>query len=379
MGLSQGDTGEQTMDPILHNELTRRRGVAWQEVEARDARAFIVYATDGRGQNIRYLTNFSPIYGDALFVMTPRRHGYLLNFDWEIPRAREDTGLEEFTASFDLVGEVGSLLRDLEVTRGRVATIGFDRIPHPMFMDLAARHPGIEFIDITHSVERARRIKSGYEIAQLRRAVEITEAGVRAVREALRPGLSEVELAALADYTMKAAGAGVLAFPTLVLSGAERVVPVRMPTERRVREGDVVMLDLGATWNGYQADLSRTFVVGRPSSDQEQAYQVVLDAWQRVVDEARPGVPCRRLQEVAAQVAAKAGYGLAHRIGHGVGLATSLEWPNLQSEEEPLAPGMTLCIEPGISLAGIGTVKVEDDLVVTEGGVELLSVSDRSL
>ena len=97
------------MDPILHNELTRRRGVAWQEVEARDARAFIVYATDGRGQNIRYLTNFSPIYGDALFVMTPRRHGYLLNFDWEIPRAREDTGLEEFTASFDLVGEVGSL------------------------------------------------------------------------------------------------------------------------------------------------------------------------------------------------------------------------------------------------------------------------------
>ena len=79
------------MDPILHNELTRRRGGAWQEVEARDARALIVYATDGRGQNIRYLTNFSPIYGDALFVMTPRRHGYLLNFDWEIPRAREDS------------------------------------------------------------------------------------------------------------------------------------------------------------------------------------------------------------------------------------------------------------------------------------------------
>src|SRR3989442_1696352 len=211
---------------------------------AGDARALIVYATDGRGQNIRYLPNFPPIYGDALFVMTPPRHGYLLNFDWEIPRAREDSGLEEFTASFDLVGEVGSLLRDLEVTRGRVATIGFDRIPHPMFMDLTARHPRIEVIDITHSVERARRIKSRSEIAQLRRAVQITAAGARAVREALRPGLSEVELAALADYTMKAAGVSILAFPTLVLSRAERVVPVRMPTERRVREGDVVMLDL---------------------------------------------------------------------------------------------------------------------------------------
>src|SRR3989441_2653508 len=183
VGLSVGDTGEQTMDPILHNELTRRRGIAWQEVEARDAGALIVYATDGRGQNIRYLTNFSPIYGDALFVMTPRRHGYLLNFDWEIPRAREDSGLEEFTASFDLIGEVGSLLHDLEVTRGRVAAIGFDRIPHPMFVDLTARHPGIEFIDITHSVERARRIKSVDEIAQLQRASGITKGGVWAVQE----------------------------------------------------------------------------------------------------------------------------------------------------------------------------------------------------
>lgn len=367
------------MDPALRDELRRRRGIAWQEVEAHDAHALIVYAADGRGQNIRYLTNFSPIYGDAIFVMTPERRVYLLNFDWEIPRAREDTGLEEFIASFDLVDEVNALLRNLEMTRGRVATVGFDRIPHPMFVGLATRLPGIDFTDITAPLERARRIKSAHEIAQLRRAVEITEAGVRAVREAIRPGLSEVELAARADYAMKAAGATVLAFPTLVLSGPERVVPVGMPTERRVREGDVVMLDLGATWNGYQADLSRTFVIGRASPEQKRAYQVVLNAWQRTMQETRPGVQCRRLQEVAAQAVAEAGYTLAHRIGHGVGLATSLEWPNLQSEEEPLAPGMTLCIEPGICLPGIGTLKVEDDVVVTEKGAELLSTSDRSL
>src|SRR3989441_12700006 len=152
---------EKRMDPALRDELRRRRSLAWQEGEAQDAHALIVYAADGRGQNIRYLTNFSPIYGDAVVVMTPERQIYLLNFDWEIPRAREDAGLEEFTASFDLIGEVGSLLHDLEVTRGRVAAIGFDRIPHPMFVDLTARHPGIEFIDITHSVERARRLKSG--------------------------------------------------------------------------------------------------------------------------------------------------------------------------------------------------------------------------
>jgi Xaa-Pro aminopeptidase len=367
------------MDPALRDELRRRCSLAWRDVEAQDAHALIVYAADGRGQNIRYLTNFSPIYGDAVFVMTPERQIYLLNFDWEIPRAREDAGLEEFIASFDIVDQVSALLRDLGITRGRVATVGFDRIPHPMFVRLATSFPGIDFIDITASLEQARRIKSPHEIAQLRRAVKITEAGVRAVREAIRPGLSEVELAALAEYTMKAAGATVLAFPTLVLSGPERVIPVGMPTGRRVQEGDVVMLDLGATWNGYQADLSRTLVIGRASQDQERAYQVVMDAWQRAVDNTRPGVPCDRLQKVAAQVVAEAGYTLAHRIGHGVGLATSLEWPNLQNEEEPLAPGMTLCIEPAICLPGIGTLKVEDDLVVTEDGAVLLSTLDRSL
>ena len=367
------------MDPALHDELRRRRSLAWRDVETQDAHALIVYAADGRGQNIRYLTNFSPIYGDAVFIMTPEHLLYLLNFDWEIPRAREDTGLEAFLASFDIIDQVSAFLRDLGITRGRVATIGFDRIPHPMFVGLATHFPGIDFKDITASLERARRIKSAHEIAQLRRAVEITEAGVRAVREAIRPGVSEVELAALADYAMKAAGATVLAFPTMVLSGPERVVPVAMPTERRVQEGDVVMLDLGATWNGYQADVSRTLVLGRASQEQEQAYQVVVNAWQRAVDNIRPGVRSSRLQEVAAQAVAEAGYTLAHRIGHGVGLATSLEWPNLQNEEEPLAPGMTLCIEPAICLPGIGTLKVEDDLVVTEDGAELLSTSDRTL
>src|SRR3989442_13857590 len=126
------------MDPILHNELTRRRGVAWREDDARDARVLIVYAADGRGQNIRYLTNFSPIYGDSLFVMTPRRHGYLLNFDWEIPRAREDSGLVEFTASFALFGEVGSLLLDHGVSRVQWSSNGFRRMPTPNF--LATRH-----------------------------------------------------------------------------------------------------------------------------------------------------------------------------------------------------------------------------------------------
>lgn len=367
------------MDPALHDELTRRRGSAWREAEARDAPALLVYAADGRGQGIRYLTNFSPIYGDAVFIMTAERRVYLLNFDWEIPRAREDTGLEEFIASFDMVDRVSAVLRDLRITRGRVATVGFDRIPHPMYAGLTTRLPGIDFVDVTPSLERARRIKTPYEIAQLRRAVAITEAGVRAVREALRPGRSEVELAAVADYAMKTSGASVLAFPTLVLSGPDGIVPVAMPTERRLREGDVVMLDLGAAWNGYQADLSRTFVVGHPSAEQERVYQVVLNAWQRAVDETRPGVQCRRLEEVAVQAAAEAGYKLAHRIGHGVGLATSLEWPNLQSEKEPLAPGMTICIEPGICVPGIGVLKVEDDLVVTEQGAELLSASDRSL
>jgi Xaa-Pro dipeptidase len=131
--------------------------------------------------------------------------------------------------------------------------------------------------------------------------------------------------------------------------------------------------------DGYQADASRTFVVGPPSAQQRRAWDVVRRAYEAALALARPDVPCRELHRVSAAIIEDAGFHVAHRIGHGIGLATSFEWPSLDSEEAVLEPGMTICIEPGVYARGVGNMKLEDDVLITDGGCELLTTSDATL
>src|SRR5204863_6999948 len=135
----------------------------------------------------------------------------------------------------------------------------------------------------------------------------------------------------------------------------------------------------GAMYQGYQADATRTFVLGRSNAEQTKVWKTILTAYQAAFDQIRPGVPCHEAQRAAVKVIEDAGYTLRHRIGHGIGLATSFEWPDLANEQAELEPGVTICIEPGIAIRGAGVMKLEDDVVVTEDGCELLTHSERSL
>jgi Xaa-Pro aminopeptidase len=139
------------------------------------------------------------------------------------------------------------------------------------------------------------------------------------------------------------------------------------------------MIDIGAAWEGYQADATRTLVLGAPSAEQRHVWDVVQRAYGAALAEARAGVPCAALHRAGRRVVEEAGYRLAHRIGHGIGLGTSFEWPALDVEEAPLEAGTTICIEPGICAPGVGVLKLEDDVVITDDGYELLTHADRSL
>jgi hypothetical protein len=125
-------SGEGPMEEALKHELESRRQRVLAAARAQGAEAVLVFATDGRGYNLRYLTNFAPIFGDAFLVLTPVRTVYFLNFNWEIPRARQASDVAEFIATFDLVGDVTRILRELDVG-DTIATVGFDRIPHPFY------------------------------------------------------------------------------------------------------------------------------------------------------------------------------------------------------------------------------------------------------
>jgi Xaa-Pro aminopeptidase len=164
-----------------------------------------------------------------------------------------------------------------------------------------------------------------------------------------------------------------------VISGNDDPIPIREPTERTIEHGDSVMVDIGAAYDGYQADASRTFVIGEPSELQQRVWEAVSRAYDAALATVRPGVACTRVQRAAAEAAEASGFRLAHRIGHGIGLATSFEWPSLDTEEAPLEPGVTICIEPGVYAPGIGNMKLEDDVLITEHGCELLTTSDQTL
>ena len=141
------------------------------------------------------------------------------------------------------------------------------------------------------------------------------------------------------------------------------------------------MMDVGATWEGYAADVTRTFVVGAPSERQRDVYGAVAEALRTATGAVRPGVPANNLHHAAVDVLKRHGvdHYFTHRVGHGIGLETSLEAPDLQRDAMPLQEGMTFCVEPGVYIPGFGGVKIEDDIIVTADGADVISTSTREL
>jgi Xaa-Pro aminopeptidase len=346
-------------------------------VRRADADALLVFGSDGHAEPFRYLTNFQPILGSMWLLLGGDGAAFCaVDFHWQLEEARRRSGIADWH------GAPGPVSAVIDQARGRgarrIAVVGLDRLPVTEWNRLREGLPGAELLDVTGELAFLRRRKSELELRCLREAATITDEAFETVRAELRPGLSEREVAARLGYVLRRAS-GEWAFTPCVVSGVDDPIPIREPTDRLLEEGDTVMVDIGGSWDGYQADASRTWVLGEPSEPQAQAWDVVVRAHAAAVERVAPGVPCAEVARAAADVVHAAGYELGHRIGHGIGLATSFEWPSLDHDDTPLEPGMTFCIEPGVYVAGAGNVKLEDDVVVTAGGCELLTDASREL
>jgi Xaa-Pro aminopeptidase len=356
-------------------ELEARRRLVGRLAERAGCDALLVFGADRHGQAFRYLTGFEPVLGDMWLVLADPPRCFL-TFQWQIEEARGISGIEQWQGQLDPVPLVVEALR--ETGAGRVGLAGLERLPVPAHRALREALPQVDLVDLGDEVDRLRRRKSPLEAETLRAAARLTDRMLDAARAELRPGLTEHELvAALTELVLSAGGEN--AFEPTVVSGVDEAIPIRRPTARAVDRGDTVMVDVGAAVNGYQADATRTFVLGPPSRAQLEGWDVVRRAYEASLALTRPGVPCRELHRAAAAIIEGAGFTVAHRVGHGIGLATSFEWPSLDTEEAPLEPGMTICIEPGVYAPGIGNMKLEDDVLVTEDGCELLTTSDQTL
>ena len=322
--------------------------------------------------NVTYLTGFT---GDDSYLLV-RRDGEIILSD-----PRYTTQLGEECPGVDLLirppgvtmlQAVAKSLREGKIGRlgieGDSMTVGLrDRI--------AEKLPRMEVIPTSGMVELLRQIKDKYEIARLRVAVTQAEKAFEAMRSWLRPETTEKEAADELEHQCRLFGAKDAAFPTIVAVGARAALPHATPTQKRIGEGDFVLVDWGANEGLYRSDLTRVLVSGRISPKFERIYHVVLEAQARAIAVIKPGVVAHDVDNIARSFIADAGFGrrFRHGLGHGLGLLVH-EAPRFAVKNQTvLKPGMVVTVEPGIYLPDWGGIRIEDDVLVTRTGCEVLT------
>lgn len=247
---------------------------------------------------------------------------------------------------------------------------------------LRADKKSIALVALADLMLTLRRVKDADEIQRTRVAIDVAEGAFNRVIRKVRPGTTEGAIAGDLIRAMRAAGASDAAFDPIVAAGAHGSLPHYRPDATPVEANSSLLVDWGATVNGYRSDLTRVVFLGKPHRKLEEIYKVVLDANLAVIGQLRAGLNCKAVDGIARKLIKKAGYGeqFNHGLGHGLGRDIHEE-PRLHylKDQDYLEPGNIVTVEPGIYLPGLGGVRIEDDVLITEDGCEVLTSLDKSL
>jgi Xaa-Pro aminopeptidase len=327
------------------------------------------------GPNVRYLSGFT---GDnANLLVMPGRTILFTDPRYQIQAAQE-VACQVRIARGPLVVDVLAAIR-----RAGLRRIGYEpaRMSCEAFEALRSRLPMKASLEPVRGwIEELRMVKSAEEIARIRRSVETNSRAFEQAAARVRPGMKESELAAELEYRMRRLGAEKPSFDTIVAGGARSALPHAQPTAARLKAG-LVVVDMGALQEGYCSDMTRMLFLGRPGARVKRAYRAVLEAQLAAIDAVRAGVASVRVDRAARRVLK--GYGLdgafVHSTGHGLGLEIH-EPPRLgKRDKTTLAAGMAITIEPGVYIEGFGGIRIEDTVVVTENGCEILTPTAKEL
>lgn len=255
--------------------------------------------------------------------------------------------------------------------------LGVDTLPIESWRSLSKAMGSEEnLLPINNLIRELRSVKDEEEIKLIREACRLAGIGMQTAKEIIGVGLKEREAAAEIEYAMRKAGSDGAAFDTIVASGATSAFPHGSNLERTIREGDFVVVDLGATYKFYRSDVTRTFIASKASEKQARVYDTVKLAHEKAFETIKPKVAASEVDGTARRLIEKAGFGefFVHNLGHGVGLEVH-EAPILSPDsKDVLEAGNVVTDEPGIYLPGFGGVRIEDTVLVTKNGAEVLTV-----
>jgi Xaa-Pro aminopeptidase len=230
-------------------------------------------------------------------------------------------------------------------------------------------------VPVNGLIETLRAVKDMEEIANIEKAAHITDAVLSYIETILEPGLTEKQLAWEIEKYMREHGSQSMPFELIVAAGPNSALPHARPSDRPIQAGEPVVVDIGSRHNFYGSDLTRTFWIGPPDDTFKKVYQIVLQAQLAAIESIRPGMTGAEADSLARQVIAEAGYGesFGHGLGHGIGLVTH-ENPRVSlNSSDILTEGMVFTIEPGIYISGWGGVRIEDDIVIENGKIRVIS------
>ena len=224
-------------------------------------------------------------------------------------------------------------------------------------------------------------IKDETEIATIRKACSISDQAFHDALEFIKPGKTEIEIANFLDFRMRELGAAGLSFDTILASGINSSKPHAHPMHKPVELGEAITMDFGCLYEHYVSDMTRTIYLGHVSDEQAEIYNTVLKANQALIDQAKDGLGFRDFDKIPRDIIIEAGYGdyFTHGIGHGIGLDIHEEPYFSQTSTETIKAGMALTDEPGIYIEGKYGVRIEDDILITDTGCELLTLAPKEL
>lgn len=361
--------GVKDLGEVCQNRLQRFR----EKMDAAGTGAVIVL----KPENLAYLSGFEGSTG--MLLITKNTAHLLVDFRYLEQAKAQAVNYTIVQIEQPLSETLRRLILEL-----KLETIGFERdfVTFEQYEIWVGKlGDAAEFIPLPDLTLKLRMLKTQEELDCIRKAAEIADTAFLEILPLLKPGIQEREVAVELEYAMRKKGAQALAFEIIIAAGPRSSLPHGTATERKFQNGDLVIVDFGAVWKGYCSDCTRTVSIGSATPKQKEIYAVVQRAQEAALQILRPGVMAAEVDKAAREVISGSGYGdyFGHSLGHGVGRVVHEE-PNLAARDQTvLEPGMVVTVEPGIYLPGWGGVRIEDLVVITDTGCEVLTHCPKGL